>query len=69
MYNTQIHASSGTSLPNLCASEFGAVLDGSPMINVDKGIESCRDADKEVEQWLVSLLRLISSSNMWQNKV
>lgn len=31
-----------TSLPNLCAKAFGAVLDGSPMTNVDKGIESCR---------------------------
>lgn len=38
-----------TSLPNLCAKEFGAVLDGSPMTNVDKGIESCRQTNNSDE--------------------
>lgn len=36
---------SHASLPNLCAKEFEAVLDGSPMTNVDKGIESCRQTN------------------------
>lgn len=38
---------SHASLPNLCAKEFEAVLDGSPMTNVDKGIESCRQTNSK----------------------
>lgn len=40
--NSKTHKLSVT-VPNRCAKEFGAVLDGSPMTNVDNGIESCRE--------------------------
>lgn len=45
--NIDSQADSRELLPNLCAKEFGAVLDGSPRTNVDKGMESWRQRHRE----------------------
>lgn len=48
-------------LPNLCAKEFGAVLDGSPMTNVDKGIVSWKQKTEAVS--------LLLKSDLHPNKI